>query len=226
MSIGRAQAQLLRDRFLDNLGSDPPAGELPIIEEILGMAGKELIDIAVANLDKIGSVSTGGLATDLTFSVVSSGNTYELSVGYPKGSKSAIYWDFNNKGVQGVNKPGNAPNSPYKFRYMGVSKRHALAILKWYRSNGKAATNIHPDHPVSPLETKRKTLLQTTRKPKDTLKTLAYATAMKMKIEGLKPSAYFDDAVKSVFGPDLIDALQVALGGEVIMNIRKYGDNI
>lgn len=225
MSIQRAQAQALREKFLDEIGIEPPTGKLPIIEEMLGMAAKEFIDTASANLDKSNSVSTGELASALTFAVETADNTYVLSVGYEKGSKAAVYWDFNNKGVQGVNKPGKAPNSPYKFRYLGVSPRHAAAIEAWYRHNGKSVTNVARDYPASGLEGKRLTLKSSMKESRG-LSSLAYATAMKMKKEGLAPSNYFDDAVAEVFGPELIEALEVALGGEVILRIRQYGDNI
>jgi len=225
MSIGRAQAIAIRDGFLNDIGIDPAPRELPIIDAVLAEVAQSFIDLAASNLDKSDSVSTGELASALTFSVELQGDTYQLSVGYEKGSNAAKYWDFNNKGVQGVNKPGNAPNSPYKFRYMGVSPRHALTILKWYRHNGKGAANIHKDHPVSGLEKKRVTLRQSIQKTDD-LSSLAYATAMKMKRDGLKPTNYFDNAAAETFGPELIEVLQVALGGEVTMRIRKYGDNI
>jgi hypothetical protein len=226
MNLGRAQALALRENFLDTLGAAPVTGALPVIEEILGMAAKEFIDAAVVNLYNSSSVSTGELAASLTFAVNTQGaGTYILSVGYPKGSNAARYWDFNNQGVQGVNKPGKAPHSPYKFRYLGVSPRHALALLKWYRHNGRSATNIHKDHPVSGLERKRVNL-RGSIKESNNLSGLAYATAMKMKIEGLEPSQYFDKATQSTFGPDLMEALAVALGGDVILNIRKYRDDI
>lgn len=223
MSISRAQAQALRDKFLDDIGIEPPAGELPIIDQVLGLAAQEFIDTASANLDKANSVSTGELSSALTFAVDTENNTYILSVGYEKGSKAAVYYDYTNKGVQGVNKPGKAPGSPYKFRYLGVSPRHALAILKWYRQNGRSASNVNKDYPASGLEKKRLTL-RSSIKEADSLKRLAYATAMKSKIEGLAPTHYFDDAVKSVFGPELIDSLQVALGGEVILRIRQTNE--
>lgn len=226
MSIGRTQALALRENFLEPYGIAPPGGVLPVIEEVLGMAAQEFIDAAVVNLDNSSSVSTGELASALTFAVqTQSAGVYILSVGFPKGSNAAKYWDFNNQGVQGVNKLGKAPQSPYKFRYLGVSPRHALAILKWYRHNGKSAANVHKDYPVSGLERKRVTLRQSV-KESDQLQSLAYATAMKMKKEGLEPSHFFDKAVQSTFGPELIEALAVALGGDVILNVRKYRDDI
>lgn len=227
MSISRAQAIALREKFLDDLGVDPPAGELPIIEATLGLAAKEFIDAASANLDKTSSVSTGELAKALTFAVETAGNTYTLSIGYEKGSKAAVYWDFNNKGVQGVNKPGKAPGSPYKFRFLGVSENHRVAIEEYLRHNGVSAANVAVDYPVGGLEQKRLTLRESMKgKDTDAISSLAYAVGMKSKIGGLKPSNYFDDAVTEVLGPELIEALEVALGGEVIMRIRAYGDNI
>lgn len=225
MSISRAQAKALRDGYINSVGAEPPAGELPIIDAVMGMAAKEFIDVAVANLDAAGAVSKGQLAAQLTSLFQIIGTRHILSIGYPKGSEAAVYWDFTNKGVGGVNKPGKAPGSPYKFRYMGVSPRHALALLKWYRHNGKGAANVAKDYPVGNLEKKRVNL-RATIKQKDDLSQLAYATGMAMKRDGLKPTHYFDDAVKEVLNDELMDALAVALGGEIILRIRQYGDNL
>lgn len=227
MSISRAQTLALREKFLDDLGTEPPAGELPILDAVLGMAAKEFIDTASANLDKSSSVSTGELARSLTFAVETEGNTYTLSIGYEKGSKAAVYWDFNNKGVQGVTKPGKAPGSPYKFRFLGVSSRHASAIEAYLQHNGVSAANVAVDYPVGGLEKKRLSLREATKgKETSALSSLAYAVAMKSKKEGLAPSGYFDDAVREVLGPELIEALEIALAGEVILRIRQYKDDI
>lgn len=218
MSISRSQAQALKDGFLDSLGRQPPTGDLPIIEAMLGAAAKNFIDTASANLDKANAVNTGGLQTDLRFEVETSGATYQMSVGYESTTDSAKYYDFVNKGVQGVNKPGKAPGSPYKFRFLGVSRKHAYAIEQWYRHSGKSATAIR--RPASDLEGKRIMARDRTPDP-NPIATLAYATAKASKREGLRATKYFDNAVKDVFGPSFIEALEVALGGEVIVSVRQ-----
>lgn len=218
MSISRAQAQALSDGFLDSLGRRPPTGKLPIVEAMLGAAAKTFIDTASDNLDKANAVNTGGLQTDLVFEVETEGDLYRMSVGYNAGTDSAKYYDFVNKGVQGVNKPGKAPGSPYKFKFLGVSKKHAYAIAQWYRRNGKSAANVNKDYALGG-ESKRTFARKATAETR--LKALSYATAKAAKIGGLKPTHYFDNAVKEVFSTSFIEALEVALGGEVIVSIRQ-----
>lgn len=221
MSISRAQAEALRDGFIDSLGRKPPEGELPIIDAMLGLAAQSFIDAASANLDRADAVDTGDLQRDLRFEVETNAGTYLLSVGYEQGSDSAKYYDYTNKGVRGVKKGGKAPGSPYKFRFLGVSKKHQYAMEQWVRRSGMSARNISPKHPVSGLEKKRASAR--VAKQENPTARLAYAMARNSKKEGLKPTHYFDDAVSSTFGPDFIKAMEIALGGEVIIRIKQEG---
>ena len=219
MSISRSQAQALSEGLWLDLGSKPPTGRLEIIDAMLSLAAKRFIDTASDNLNKADAVDTGDLRTDLIFEVETSGNLYQMSVGYEAGGKASKYWDFVNKGVQGVKKGGKAPKSPYKFRFLGVSKKHAAAMEGWIRRSGISATNISAKHPASGLEAKRVTLRDSVQK--DPIKSLAYAMAFAAKREGMRPTGYFDNAVKDTLGPSFIEALEVALGGEVIVSIRQ-----
>ena len=219
MSISKSQAQALRDGFLDSFGSKPPTGNLPVIDAMLALAAQQFIDTASANLDKANAVNTGDLQTELRFEVETNAAVHTMSVGYDSTSNAAKYWDFTNKGVQGVHKPGKAPGSPYRFRFLGVSKKHAYAIEQWVRHNGMSAANISPKHPASGLERKRTSARQAAQE-RPSLR-LAYAMAMSSKKEGLRATRYFDNAVRDVLGPSFVEALEVALGGEVIISIRQ-----
>lgn len=218
MSITRAQASALSDGFLDSLGSEKTDNELPIIDAMLSAAAKDFIDTASANLDRANAVSSGDLSSELTFDTEQSGSMYTLSVGYPKGSKAEGYYDYNNKGVQGVNKAGRGGKSPYKFRTLNVSKRHVASIEGWLKRSGASVANISPAHPASGLERKNVDL--------DPLRAKAIAIAKRAKIDGLAPTHYFDDAVKTSFGASFNQALAVALGGEVRLRIRQLAKEL
>lgn len=219
MSISRSQAQAITDGFLDGLGSTRPApGVMPIVEEVLSLAAEAFINNANENLRQSDAIATGELSTQLTFYVQQLGSTYELRVGYPKGSEAAKYYDFVNKGVQGLAGSGRAPGSPYKFKTPFASKKMAAAILKWYQQQGRGATSIQ--RPMSGLESKRKSIRDTISQA-DSLKAMAYATAVNIKKKGREATKYFDKAVTNSFGPEFIESMAAALSGEVRLQIRQ-----
>lgn len=218
MSISKSQASALKDGFLDDLGRKPPTGKLEIIDAMLSLAAHQFILQASANLNKADAVDTGDLSSDLTFEVETNGNIYLMSVGYEAGGKSSKYWDFVNKGVQGVKKGGKAPRSPYKFRFLGVSRKHAAAMEGWITRSGISVSSISRKHTVG-VESKRVSVSDSIQE--NPLKRMAYAMAGAAKREGIRPTNYFDNAVKDTLGPSFIEALEVALGGEVIVSIRQ-----
>jgi hypothetical protein len=56
-------------------------------------------------------------------------------------------------------------------------------------------------------------------------KRLAYAISSAIKRDGIKATYYFDRAITENFSKDFKDALSVALGGDIILQIRQYGNN-
>jgi hypothetical protein len=224
MGISRSQAQAIADGFLDSLGSSRPApGSLPIVEATLALMAEAFINSANNNLNSADAVTTGELSKQLTFYVEQSGSVYELSVGYPASSAAAVYWDFVNKGVQGVNKAGKGAGSPYKFRFIGASKNHVDAIEAWLKTNGKGASNVRK--PMNALETKRKTI-RNTISANNNLRSLAYATAVSSKINGLRATRFFDGAVESNFGKAALEAIAVSLAGEVRLSVRQLSGEL
>jgi hypothetical protein len=59
------------------------------------------------------------------------------------------------------------------------------------------------------------------------LKSLAYATAVKIKQKGLRKTGFFDKAVQSSFGKDFYATLSRMTGKEIgiAINIKNYGNN-
>jgi hypothetical protein len=125
--------------------------------------------------------------------------------------------------VQGVNKAGKGAGSPYKFRFVGASKNHVDAIEAWLKKNGKGASNVRK--PMNALETKRKTI-RNTISASNSLRSLAYATAVSSKINGLRATRFFDDAVESNFGKAALEAIAVSLAGEVRLSVRQLSGEL
>lgn len=218
MSINKAQAKAIADGFLDTLGSAPPSNDLPILEAVLEQAARSFIQSATDKLDKAKAIDTGELSTELTFAVTTLGKDYILTVGYSSTSRAAKYFDYVNKGVSGTEKN---QGSPYSFKNNKVSRAFVDAIAAWQKRQGIGASNIRK--PVSGLERKR-IGIRSTVKAASSLRSLAYATAVSIKKKGRKPTHYFDDAVKESFGPELIEALSVALAGDVRLQIRQINN--
>ncbi|NDB61992.1 hypothetical protein EB001_26665, partial [bacterium] len=93
-------------------------GRMDMVEDLLATYAKKFIEAAQRNLRAKQKIDTGALL-DMTFDVTYMGKSYMVTIGYPKDSKAAEYWDFVNQGVAGVGK--TLSGSPYKFKTKGAS---------------------------------------------------------------------------------------------------------
>jgi len=96
---------------LEEIGTNNlPATERTIIEYAV-----EFIKKVQENLKELNKIDTGSLVKDVAKGeLINQSGVYSIEIGYPVSSKSAKYYDFVNKGVQGF--ISKSPNSPYKFR--------------------------------------------------------------------------------------------------------------
>jgi len=97
---------------LEEIGTNNlPATERTIIEYAV-----EFIKKVQENLKELNKIDTGSLVKDVAKGeLINQSGVYSIEIGYPVSSKSAKYYDFVNKGVQGF--ISKSPNSPYKFRW-------------------------------------------------------------------------------------------------------------
>lgn len=225
-SITQAQVAYLKTKELPKLGS-APGNELPIIEQILADYAKAFIDTAADNIDKKGNVSKGTMSSDLEFQVTKSGQSYEIAIGYPNTSPAAEYYDFQNKGVSGtkVKQP-----SPYSFKTAYPSRKMVTQILLWLRTATNSNRNEDQrqirdtDEPLSALQVKRQKLSQVVNESKR-LKTTAYAISKSIKMKGITPTHFFDDAIAATFNKDFINVLGKALAADVSLKIIPRDGN-
>jgi len=209
----KAQAQAIKDGFIASLGGnynkiDPNA--LPLIERILTDIGFEFTEKAKENLTKAKAIASGDLM-DLSIPIVYQNNRggYTLEVGYPIGSKQDKYFDFVNKGVKGTKNKKQNNGTPYSFK-QGKKSIPVKPIENWL-SLGKAKTiSIKPYRKLG-VETKA---IQGK-------KSLAFAIARGIHRNGLRATKYFDDALKILQSQDFIDALSVALEGDIIIQVNR-----
>jgi hypothetical protein len=233
MSEAKAQAKAIRDGFLKTIGEqynliDPT--EFNIAEQMLIFYGKQFNDQVQKNLNKSGSIASGKIGDLAAPKVNKFGNDYEMYLGYDKDNPASVYYKFINKGVRGVGglnaKPKKvASDTPYEYKTPYPNKKMATSILQWYRLGKAKTTSETQTKKLSKTQRKNKKLKQVVNKA-PSLKTLAYATAAAIKRDGLKTTAYFDNAVKTVFNKDFFATMAVAFGGDVQIQIRQIGNKI
>lgn len=213
-SITQAQVKFLKDNLLSKLG-EQRGNELPIISQILADYANAFIGEAVRNINEKGSVSKGTMASDLEFQVTRNGASYEIAIGYPTTSKASEYYDFQNKGVNGVR---GQQGSPYSFKSKYPSRKMVSAIMDWLKTANIAARNEDQNFNQSKLQTKRKSLSELREQQ-------AYAIAMAIKRKGITPTRFFDDAITATFNKDFINVLGKALAADVSLKIIPTNGN-
>lgn len=213
-SINQAQVELLRNKFLQSIGSSKADFATPVAQDIMGQYAKAFIEAAQSNLIKHNAIASGTLSDDLTFEVTRSGESVIISVGYPAGSKGAEYYDYVNKGVDGVDQ---AVGSPYKYKNASPSQKHVSAIKEWL-NYGKAKVQAYDVAKYGPTQQEKK---HSPHREQETTDQIAYAIAKAIKKRGLKATHYFDDALVSVFSDNFIEIVSKAVGADVSLQIHQ-----
>lgn len=223
MSEARNQAELLSEGTLDRLGAEridfTAAGELPVTSRLLVIAAAQFVQRVQENLNKLGKVSTGTLATDIAQGEVEVGrSTVAIEVGYPASSPGARYYDFVNKGVKGYS-TGQPSDSPYSFRSLSAPPVMVDAIQGWIQQNNIRSREETQRRDLSPLQSKRKDLQELSKGKAS--RGLAYAIARSIKRRGLPRTGFFDDAAALAFGQDFLDDVARAVGADIRIGIRQ-----
>jgi hypothetical protein len=239
--VTKQQAQFIRDQFINRFSSQYNVAargidgqgnkvltfeeQFPILEQILIQSGFDFNETIRKNLEKAGAISSGDLADVSSPQVTSSQDGFILSVGYPLNSKQIKYYDFVNKGVGGVGGKNARPkknSGDYKFKSKFPNRRMAASIFSWLNKARKSVRTDNID--LSGVQKKRRKLSKTLDEATNK-KRLAYAISSAIKRDGIKATYYFDRAIEENFTQNFKDALSVALGGDIIIQIRQNGNN-
>lgn len=223
MSENREQDRLLSEGFLDTLDRNKvdfsEAAELPVTARLLVLAAADFVQRVQKNLNEMGKVSTGTLATDIIAGEVQSGGgIVSITVGYPPESQGANYYDFVNKGVKGL-VSGQPANSPYSFRKLSAPPVMVDAIFGWMQENNIRSREETQTQNLSALQSKRQSLQELTGGDAD--RSLAYAIALSIKRKGLEYTGFFDEARAYAFGDKFIADISKAVGADVRLAIRQ-----
>ena len=222
-SINQLQAELLSSGTLDKLGASQQdfasLGTLPVLEQYLILAAANFIQKVKDNIEVLGISDTGALSDDIAQGdLIKQPNGYSISLGYPKGSKAAKYYDFVNKGVRGVK--SGTPNSPYAFKNIGVGRAMLQNIKSWVDRNGIRRNDVAITRRQATRQSLSNMVSEASRS-----KNLAYAVAVNIKKRGLRKTGFFDSAVDSYFGRDFAVSVSKIIGQDIKVLIRQNGNN-
>jgi hypothetical protein len=212
--MNKAQAQGLIaaefNRLINSQYSIVDPNALPLIEKILYYIGFEFTEKAKENLTKSKAIASGQLF-DLSLPIVYQNNIggYTLEVGYPIGSKADKYYDFVNKGVKGTKNKKQNQGTPYSYK-SGKKSIPVKPIQDWLAFNKSRAVTF-----------KKYRKLGVEAKAIDGKKSLAFAIARGIHRDGLRATKYFDDALKVLKNKDFLDALAVALEGDITIQVNR-----
>ena len=213
MSITKEQIQALRDSFIQSIGDTAfdkvKTSELPILEKTLALYGQAFNDRITEILDKENITSSGKLAEPAQPIITKFGTGYVLSLGYEPGSAASKYYDYINKGVFGTDNKKADANTPYKFK---TSKKSVpiSSIEKWLGYNKLKSVSV-----------KKYTKLGVETKAIESKRSLAFVIARSIHRKGLRSTHYFDRAVAQIFNKEFIESIAVAVGGDVLIQIKQ-----
>jgi hypothetical protein len=226
--VNKQQAQFIREQFLSRFKGQydvVDTKKLPLLERILAESGLDFNESIRKNLEKAKAINSGLLADVSAPQVTTNGSGYTLNIGYPLGSKQLQYYDFVNKGVGGVGGKNAKPkrnSGDYKFKSRFPNRKMAASIFSWLNKARKSVRTDKVD--LSGVQRKRRSLA-TALNESANKKRLAYAISSAIKRDGIRATYYFDRAITENFTQDFKDALSVALGGDIIIQISKNGNN-
>jgi len=209
------------DGLVDSLGRSKKdyasLNELPIMEQtILKYVGRFILK-AITTLKKQGRVDTGELSSSIVQGdLINNQGDYSIAIGYPEGSEASKYYDFVNKGVQGSQ--SGRPNSIYKYSNKNPSTNgpFVMAIEKWVKRKGLQTLKETQRTSSTALQKKRLSLSKI-----PPTRSTAWVIARSIKRKGLERSGFIDDSIASAFGPEFLNAIGKAVGGDVRVYIRQ-----
>ncbi len=177
MSINRAQAEVLADGFLDNLGSGKDGLQPRESYTTLFLLAGEFIEDAQQNLNNSNSNASGALSRSLEIQAEENGTTVRADI------FCLYYGDFINSGVKGI----KSGNGKYAFKTAFPSRKMVEALEK---NIGRAK--------LSTRNTDRRSVSKNENKNLDiSARDKAYAVGRRIKLYGIKANGFIDKAFKT-----------------------------
>lgn len=224
-SVSQLQQEFVNnEKLLQDLSKleEVGIGNLPVTEKIIIEYAINFIKKVQENLKQLSKIDTGGLEKGVSKGeLINNAGAYSIEIGYPADSKSAKYYDFVNKGVQGFT--SKSPNSPYKFRNANpsINGPMVIALQKWMKRQGLVSRKETKSTTISSLQRKRKTVSEM-----DSSRQGAWLLARKIKGRGLPKTGFFDNAIDEYFGEGFAEVMAKSVGADIRVGVKQVNNLI
>lgn len=186
-------------------------------DKLISRIAKKFIGAYQAKIRRANAIDRGDLLDIKILNNALKGGDIDLQIGYSTNNPATDYWDFQDKGVAGVKK-NKTKGSPYKFKKITVGGKFLSQLISWYGRHKNYIKNETQKRNLSSLQTKRKQLGNAQAKK---IKSIAYATGIKIKSEGLKTINFRKDAYDKTFNDQFYSALASEFGKDIIINLKE-----
>lgn len=207
--------------FLNDVGSSKGVFEsldsLSNTDKLILQIAKKFIKKAQYKINKAKAIDRGDMLDIKILDNSLNNKKLQLLIGYTSDNPASKYWQFQDKGVVGVKKD-KTKGSPYKYKSLGVGKDMLAKIIAWYSRHKNYIKNETQIRNLSSLQKKRSRIAV---KESDKLSSVAYATARKIKREGLKTIDFSKYAAEQTFNEEFFIQLAKGLGNDFLDNLQK-----
>lgn len=212
LNIGNAQAEYLKTLHLDEIGQGKNVVEgvrLSEVEKALLSAAAFFKVSAEDGLNESNAVSSAALGESIQFDKVKYfGGAYSVEISV------LDYFKWVNSGVNGLKKKHG---SPYSFHNMGVSKNMLKEIRKWVIREGLKVRTKEALH--KPIHQEKKGKPFSGLKNDEATKA-AFVVSKAVKRNGIKPTHFWDKAVKAT-AKEMQQGLGTVLLPVIINELKK-----
>jgi hypothetical protein len=170
---------------------------------------------AIAKINQKKRINTGDMQDIRVIRREFSNGKYRYDIGYEESNPASEYWAFQDKGVKGV-ASGQPSNSPYAFKNLKVGGEFLSNLIKWYASHRNYIKNEDQKKNLRGLQKKRAKLGNIAE---NKIKSIAYATGIKIKKEGLPTIGFAKAGYDAAFNEQFYKNLAKALGTDIKINI-------
>jgi len=170
---------------------------------------------AIAKINQKKRIDKGNMQDIRVIRREFSNGKYRYDIGYEESNPASEYWAFQDKGVKGVTS-GQPSSSPYAFKNLKVGGEFLTNLIKWYASHRNYIKNDDQKKNLRGLQKKRAKLGSI---DENKVKSIAYATGVKIKKEGLPTIGFAKAGYDAAFNDQFYNNLAKALGTDIKINI-------
>jgi hypothetical protein len=153
-------------------------GEFVQVTEAMDRVAKMFLENLEANINAAKFSGSGSLLSTMDYRVSDDGKSVDIILNN--------YYDYVNQGVKGWGSSKNAPNSPYKYKSLGMSAEGRVSIRNYIQSGKAKITNVKNDRAFG---------IGTERKAKSLIDARVDTLVYLIKRYGIKATNYFTKTV-------------------------------